>query len=98
MDYSVNDINALKEYATINNIPIMQDEGIDFLTTFIMKKQIKNIFNSIRLECKEFSVKNGIELKCRLGYTITQFNKRTALEYIDESIANMMLDHKYLEE
>ena len=43
MDYSVNDINALKEYATINNIPIMQDEGIDFLTTFIMKKQIKNI-------------------------------------------------------
>ncbi|MGN1352623.1 MAG: O-methyltransferase [Bacilli bacterium] len=43
MDYSVNDINALKEYATINNIPIMQEEGIDFLTTFIMKKQIKNI-------------------------------------------------------
>ena len=43
MDYSVNEINALKEYATINNIPIMQDEGIDFLTTFIMKKQIKNI-------------------------------------------------------
>ncbi len=43
MDYSVNDINALKEYATINNVPIMQDEGIDFLTTFIMKKQIKNI-------------------------------------------------------
>ena len=43
MDYSVNDINALKEYAAINNIPIMQDEGIDFLTTFIMKKQIKNI-------------------------------------------------------
>lgn len=43
MDYSVNDINALKEYAVINNIPIMQDEGIDFLTTFIMKKQIKNI-------------------------------------------------------
>ena len=43
MYYSVNDINALKEYATINNIPIMQDEGIDFLTTFIMKKQIKNI-------------------------------------------------------
>ena len=43
MDHSVNDINELKEYATINNIPIMQEEGIDFLTTFIMKKQIKNI-------------------------------------------------------
>ena len=36
-------IKELKEYASINNIPIMQDEGIDFLTTFIIKKQIKKI-------------------------------------------------------
>lgn len=43
MDYSISDIKALKEYAYANNIPIMQDEGIDFLTTFIIKKQIKNI-------------------------------------------------------
>ena len=43
MNYSVNDIKDLKEYASINNIPIMEDEGIDFLTTFIIKKQIKNI-------------------------------------------------------
>lgn len=43
MNYSANDIKDLKEYASINNIPIMEDEGIDFLTTFIIKKQIKNI-------------------------------------------------------
>ncbi len=36
-------IKELKEYATINNIPIMNDEGIEFLTTFIAKKQSKNI-------------------------------------------------------
>ena len=39
----MNDLKELKEYAAINNIPIMQDEGIDFLTTFIAKKQSKNI-------------------------------------------------------
>ena len=39
----MSDIRNLKEYAINNNIPIMQDEGIDFLTTFIVKKQIKNV-------------------------------------------------------
>ena len=37
------DIKELKEYASVNNVPIMQEEGIDFLTTFIIKKQIKNV-------------------------------------------------------
>ena len=37
------DIKDLKEYASINNVPIMQEDGIDFLTTFIIKKQIKNV-------------------------------------------------------
>ena len=37
------EINRIKEYAKQENIPIMQDDGIDFLTTFIEKKQIKNI-------------------------------------------------------
>ena len=43
MNYSVNDIKEIKRYAEENNIPIMQDEGIDFLTNFIIKKQCKNI-------------------------------------------------------
>ena len=37
------EIVKLKEYARRENIPIMQDEGIDFLTSFIEKKDIKNI-------------------------------------------------------
>lgn len=36
-------IKELKKYAINENIPIMQDEGIEFLTTFIMKKQIKKV-------------------------------------------------------
>ena len=37
------EINKIKEYAKEENIPIMQEEGIEFLTSFIEKKQIKNI-------------------------------------------------------
>lgn len=36
-------IKEIKEYAIDNKIPIMQSEGIDFLTTFIIKHQIKNV-------------------------------------------------------
>ncbi len=37
------EISKIKEYARKENIPIMQDEGIEFLTSFIEKKGIKNI-------------------------------------------------------
>ena len=37
------DIKEIKEYARINNVPIMMEEGINFLTTFIIKHQIKNV-------------------------------------------------------
>lgn len=37
------EIKEIKEYAKINNVPIMMEEGINFLTTFIIKHQIKNV-------------------------------------------------------
>ena len=40
-DYTL--IKNIKRYAIENKIPIMQNEGIDFLTTFIIKHQIKNV-------------------------------------------------------
>lgn len=43
MSNAINMIKEIKEYAAENNVPIMQDEGIEFLTTFILKKQIKNV-------------------------------------------------------
>lgn len=36
-------IKEIKQYATDNKVPIMQDDGIDFLTTFIIKHQCINI-------------------------------------------------------
>jgi len=37
------DINSIKEYAYANNIPIMQDEGINYLINYIKENNIKNI-------------------------------------------------------
>ena len=37
------ELHVMKEYARNNNVPIMQDEGIDFVKNFIEKKNIKNI-------------------------------------------------------
>ena len=37
------ELHTMKEYAKNNNVPIMQDEGIDFVRNFIDKKNIKNI-------------------------------------------------------
>ena len=37
------DIKELKEYAKENNVPIMMDDGINFLTTFVIKHQTKNV-------------------------------------------------------
>ena len=36
-------INQMKEYAELNNIPIMMDEGISFLKKIIMENSVKNI-------------------------------------------------------
>lgn len=36
-------IREIKKYALDNKVPIMVDDGIDFLTTFIVKHQVKNI-------------------------------------------------------
>ena len=37
------EIKRIKTFAKEENIPIMQDDGMEFLTSFIEKKQIKNI-------------------------------------------------------
>lgn len=36
-------VKQIKKYAKDNNIPIMQDAGIDFLTTFLIKNKIRSV-------------------------------------------------------
>ena len=40
---ALNNIKKIKEYAKLENVPIMQDDGIEFLTTFIIKNQVKTV-------------------------------------------------------
>lgn len=37
------EIRLIKEYAKENDVPIMLDDGINYLTTFVIKHQIKNV-------------------------------------------------------
>ena len=41
MNYQM--IKEIKKYAEEENIPIMQDEGINFLTNFIVKNKVKSV-------------------------------------------------------
>lgn len=36
-------LRSIKEYADKNNVPIMMDDGIAFLTTYILKNHVKNV-------------------------------------------------------
>lgn len=36
-------IREIKDYASRENVPIMQDAGIDFLTTYIIKNQVNSV-------------------------------------------------------
>ncbi len=36
-------IKEMKDYANDHHVPIMEEEGINFLTTFVIKHQIKNV-------------------------------------------------------
>ena len=36
-------LKEMKEYAESENVPIMMDEGINFLTNFILKKHVKSV-------------------------------------------------------
>lgn len=38
-----NDINAIKEKAILDNVPIMQDDTIDFITDYIAKNNVRRI-------------------------------------------------------
>ena len=43
MSVGINEIKAIKNYALENDVPIMQDEGIQFLMDFIVKNNINSV-------------------------------------------------------
>ena len=61
-------LRSIKEYADKNNVPIMMDDGIDFLTTYILKNHVKNVL--------EIGIKKGksILLKPKLNQKTNERN------------------------
>ena len=52
-------LKEMKEYAESENVPIMMDEGINFLTNFILKKHVKSVLENWNSDWV-FSYTNGI--------------------------------------
>lgn len=108
MNYSLNDIKELKDYAERENVPIMQEEGIEFLTSFIIKKQIKNILEigtaigysaiMMALCCEDIHV-TTIE-KDEVRYmealkNIKKFNLENRITLIFNDALNVNLEEEY---
>ena len=69
------EIESIKNYALENNVPIMQDDGINYLTNYIKKNKIKKILEigtaigySAIMMCL---VDNDIEVSCE-DYVIVE--------------------------
>lgn len=101
-------IEELEEYAKINNIPIMQKDGIAFLTNYIKENNIKTIleigsaigYSSIKMALADSDIKvTTIERdKDRFNIAvenINKFNLKDRINIINEDALNIELNNKY---
>ena len=108
MNYSLNDIKELKEYAERENVPIMQDDGIEFLTNFIIKKQSKNIleigtaigYSAIMMAISKVDVHITTIERDEVRYmealkNIKKFNLEDRITLIFNDALNVKLEDKY---
>ena len=76
------EVRKIKEYALEKKVPIMQDEGIDFLTTFLIKNQIKSV----------------LEIGTATGYSSICFATILLENCIDEDSSSILIDTIELDE
>ncbi len=101
-------IKEIKEYALNENIPIMNDEGIDYLTTFVMKKQIKNVleigtgigYSAIMMALVSPNLKVTTIEKDEIRYleaikNIKKFNLEDRITLIFKEALDVKLEDKY---
>ena len=101
-------IEELEEFATKYNIPIMQKDGIEFLTNYIKENNIKNIleigsaigYSAIKMAL----VSNGIKVttieRDKERYeiavnNINKFNLQDKINIINEDALNIDISSKY---
>ena len=63
------ELEKIKEYAEENNVPIMTEEGINFLTNYIKKHNIKKILE-IGAAIGFSAIIEGVEDPYSLGYSL----------------------------
>ena len=101
-------IEELKKYAKENNIPIMMDDGIDFLTSLISQRKIKNIlevgtaigYSAIMMALVDDNIKITSIEKDRERYfeaikNIKKFNLEDRITLIYNDALEIKLKNKY---
>ena len=104
--YSI--IRNIKDYAKKEKVPIMQDEGISFLTTFIIKNQTKNIleigtaigYSAIMMalcnpNVKITSIERDEKRYLEAIKNIKKLNLENRITLIFNDALNVKLDDKY---
>lgn len=85
----------IKNCSQIAEIFKLSYSSFGFILDSSTQSSIKSLFNAIRRECEQFFTEKEIPIKSRLGYTVTDSSKKSAQEFIDDSISNMMLDKTF---
>ena len=104
--YSI--IKNIKEYAKENKVPIMQDDGMDFLTTLIIKNQSRNIleigtaigYSAIMMALcnpliKVTSIERDEKRYLEAVKNIKKLNLENRITLIFNDALNVNLDDKY---
>ena len=103
-----NKLKELENYAKKNNIPIMEKEGIEFLTDYIKKHNIKNIleigsaigYSAIKMALINNSINVTTIERDKSRYeeavkNINKFNLNNRINIINKDALDITLDNKY---
>ena len=101
-------VEDLEEYALQNNIPIMQKDGIEFLTNYIRKNKIASIleigsaigYSAIKMALVNTNIKITTIERDKERYDIAvenikKFNLEDRITIINDDALNIELDDKY---
>lgn len=101
-------LEEIEEYAKINNVPIMQKDGIDFLTNYIKENNIKNVleigsaigYSAIKMALVNDYVKVTTIERDKDRYDIAikniqEFNLNDRINIINDDAFNIELNDKY---
>lgn len=101
-------LEKLEEFAKKNNIPIMQKDGIEFLTNYIKENNIKNIleigtaigYSSIKMalvsdDIKVTTIERDVDRYDLAIKNINDFNLSDRINVILDDALNVNLDSEY---